>query len=134
MNRSIVTKPFNADGSQVEVVVETYGNGAVVEYPKPSPRIVLTADKSQIIADGVDAATVTAAFESCDLEGNDLVWTRVIPVDTVTFNVNLRLSLVAVDAAGWAVLTLSKTTPGLYRISASLPGYIDAYAAVEAIP
>lgn len=133
MERTVVHKPFNADGSFVDVVVETYVNGAIVEYPKPAPHIVLSVDKSQIIADGVDESLLSVVFESCSLADNEIVWSRVIPTGDVTFTINLRPTTVSIDAVGKALLALSTTVAGMYRIVASFPGYGEATAVVEAM-
>lgn len=149
VQRVIESKPFNADGSVVDVVCETYDNGAVVEYPLPSPRIVLNVDKPAILADGADEAMMTATFEVCSLtepvthtdeEGNvvvdvpaELAWSQVIPTGDAMFVVNLRPTTVSVDADGKALLALSTTIAGVYRITVSFAGYADAYATVEAM-
>jgi hypothetical protein len=130
---SVIHKVFDESSiTPVDVVVEEYETGAVVEYRKPMPRIVLSVSRPQIIADGVDASTVTASFESCSLVGDELVWSKVVPTGAVTFVVNLRSS-VATITNGQATLSLAKTVAGSYRIQASFAGFNDAFTSVEAL-
>jgi hypothetical protein len=134
MQRTLVSKPFHSDNpTPVDVVVETFDSGAIVEYPLPMPRIVLDVDKSMFIADGVDQATVTATFERCDVIDGELVWLRETPTGSVTFTVNLRPTTITVGPDGTAILQVASSTTRLFRISASLSGYGDAQATVEAV-
>lgn len=134
MQRSLVSKSFHADDqTPVLVVREELDSGHVVEYPLPSPRIVLTVDKTMFIADGVDQVTATATFERCDLIDNELVWTPETPVGDVTFLTNLRPTTVTIGPDGKAILQVASSTTRMFRISASLSGYGDAQATVEAV-
>jgi hypothetical protein len=134
LERSLVSKPFNSDDpTPVNVVVETYATGTVVEYPLPAPHIALSVDKSMFIADGVDQATVTATFERCDVVDGELVWLRETPTGSVTFSVNLRPTTVEVGPDGTAILQVASSTTRMFRISASLSGYGDAQTTVEAV-
>jgi hypothetical protein len=132
--RTLVSKPFHSDDpTPVDVVVETFDSGAIVEYPLPTPRIALNVDKSMFLADGVDQATVTATFERCDVIDGELVWIAETPTGTVTFTVNLRPTTITVGPDGTAILQVASSTTRLFRISASLSGYGDAQATVEAV-
>jgi hypothetical protein len=134
MIREIVSKPFNIDDpTPVDVVVETYDNGAVVEYPLPSPRLVLSVDKPQIIADNVDSATITASFESCSLVDNELVWSKVVPTGDVVFTINLRPTTVTINAQGNAILAFKTNVPAKYQIKATFSGYVDVLGGLEAL-
>jgi hypothetical protein len=134
LQRTLVSKPFHSDDpTPVNVVVETFDSGAIVEYPLPTPRIALNVDKSMFLADGVDQATVTAMFERCDVIDNELVWLRETPTGSVTFTVNLRPTTITVGPDGTAILQVASSTTRMFRISASLSGYGDAQATVEAV-
>lgn len=134
MIREIVSKAFNSDDpTPVNVVRETYDSGAIVEYPLPSPRIVLTVDKPAILADGADEALLSAVFEICSLVENDLAWSRVVPIGDVTFTINLRPTAVSIDAEGKALLALSTTVAGTYHVKVSFAGYGDTQTVVEAM-
>ena len=150
ITREIVSKPFDVDSLEpIDVVVETYDSGAVVEYRKPSPRLVMTKDKSQFLADGVDSATITVSFEECTLsapvtetdeDGNEvvvapaeLVWTSVVPTGDVEFVVNLRPTTVTINEVGTATLIVQSTVEKRFTIRASHPTYGEAYVNVEAL-
>ena len=59
---------FDYDDIQANKVVSVY---KVVDKPAPTPQIndiTLSADKTQITADGTDASTITATFEGVEVD------------------------------------------------------------------
>lgn len=134
VTREILQEAFDiGSDALVDVLVETFENGAVVKTRMPAPRLVLSVDKSMILADGTDEALLTATFETCALVDNELVWSKVVPTGDVTFVVNLRETRVGIDATGKALLALSTTIAGTYHVKASFADYGEAHAAVEAM-